>query len=1109
MHLHRAERTDVLADGLGDLLSKPLGDPFAEEVVVVPAKGVERWLSQRLAHRLGAAPGSGDGVCAGVRFTSPRSLVAAVLGQADDDPWAAHTMAWPLLAVLDDSLDEPWCAPVARHLGHFDTGAEADLRRGRRYALAARLARLFAAYAVQRPRLLSDWLDARDSDGRGDLLDEDLSWQPELWRRLVDRVDAPPPHTRHAETLARLRDQPGLFDLPDRVSLFGHTRLPVTEVELLCALAAHRDVHLWLPHPSGVLWQRLAATATGPVDRADDSSHQQVDHPLLATLGRDSRELQRALAATPVSGPGSGPATDEHTAMAAGPDTLLGWLQHDLRHNALAPVARSVAEADHSVQVHACHGAARQVDVLREVLLGMLEADATLEPRDILVMCPDIETYAPLITAGFGLGDLVDGGHPAHRLRVRLADRSLTQTNPLLGVAAGLLDLAGSRATASQVLDLAQSEPVRRRFGFTDDDLDTVTGWVRESGVRWAFDREHRNAYGLADYQQNTWRSGLDRVLAGVAMSADARAWVDTTLPLDDVGSTRIELAGRFAEYVERVRTATDRLDGSHPLTEWVDALGGALDRLTRVGRDDGWQVGQARRELAGVLTDATTLAHTALRLPDVRALLASHLAGRPTRANFRTGTLTVCTMVPMRSVPHRVVCLLGLDDGIFPRSGLPDGDDVLARRPVTGERDVRSEDRQLLLDAILAATGSLVVTYTGADEHSGQRRPPAVPLGELLDALDRTTEAPVRDQVVVAHPLQPFDRRNLEPGRLGTPGPFTFDPTALVAARAASGSRAPQPGFLAEPLAMSTGDVALADLMAFFRDPVKGFFRSLELTLPWEVEGVSDVMPVEIDNLEQWAVGDRMLRDMLAGIHPDHALQAEWRRGTLPPGRLGWRTGTTIREAAMQLAIRALTHRQVAPEACDVDVDLGGGRRLTGTVPSVYAHRLVSVGYSRLGAKQLLAAWVQLLALATHDEDHSWTSLVIGRPPRGTDPATRLFAPVGAEAGALLADLVAVYDAGRREPLPLPLKTSLAWSEARRTRGDPVEAARRRWKPANYDGESADPAHIRVWGANAPLDALLEPCRPGEERPGETTRLGAYAARVWEPMMRVEQAAF
>ncbi len=192
---------------------------------------------------------------------------------------------------------------------------------------------------------------------------------------------------------------------------------------------------------------------------------------------------------------------------------------------------------------------------------------------------------------------------------------------------------------------------------------------------------------------------------------------------------------------------------------------------------------------------------------------MSTHLAGRPTRANFRTGTLTVCTMVPMRSVPHRVVCLLGLDDGVFPRFGLADGDDVLARPPITGERDVRSEDRQLMLDAILAATESLVITYTGANEYSGQPRPPAVPLGELLDALDRTTESKVRQTVVVKHPLQPFDRKNLEAGRLGTPGPFTFDPTALVAARAAAGSRPPRPEFLAGQLVLpAEDDVALSD---------------------------------------------------------------------------------------------------------------------------------------------------------------------------------------------------------------------------------------------------------------------------------------------------------
>jgi exodeoxyribonuclease V gamma subunit len=1100
LHLHRAPRTDLLADALGELLATPLEDPFVQELVLVPARGVERWLSQRLSHRLGCSGGE-DGVCAGVQFRSPRSLIAEVTGTADDDPWAPDALAWPLLEVLDASLDKPWAGTLARHLGHRDTGDEAEFRRGRRYAVARRLAGLFASYAAQRPQLLADWLDDRPTDGLGSELDHDLAWQPPLWRALAARVGAAPPHVRHEETLVRLRQEPS--DLPPRFSLFGHTRMPCTEVALLHALATHHDLHLWLPHPSDALWQALQDTR-GAVPRRDDTSHRAVGHPLTASLGRDLRELQRSLASTdePV-------ATDRYDEGPSAPGTLLGWLQDDLRADRPRPAGRMLAGDDRSVQVHSCHGPARQVAVLREVLLGLLQDTATderpLEPRDILVMCPDIETYAPLITAAYGLGDVVDGGHPGHQLRVRLADRALTQTNPLLGVASRLLDLAGSRATASDVLDLVQSAPVRARFGLSDDDLDSITTWVRESGIRWGFDQEHREPFGIG-FIQNTWQFGIDRVLAGVALSDDSRSWLGTTLPLDDVGSNRVELAGRFAELVRRLVTVTDRLTGTRLLAEWLDALAEGVATLTDVDRNDQWQVGQVQRELTAVLNDAGSRADMPMRRSDVRTLLADHLAGRPTRANFRTGTLTICTMVPMRSVPHRVVCLLGLDDGVFPRLGLVDGDDVLARTPVTGERDIRSEDRQLLLDAIGAATERLVITYTGANEHTGQPRPPAVPLGELLDALDRTTDQKVRDRIMVEHPLQPFDVRNVEPLRLGVPTPFTFDPAMLVAARATTRERPPAPPFIDGPLPLPAAqDVSLDDLVRFFKDPVKGFFRSLDLTLPWDVDGLSDAMPVEIDQLETWGVGDRMLADMLRGVHPDEAREMEWRRGSLPPGQLGWRKATEVRETAMNLAVAALTHRQVPPRAYDVDVPLADGRRVTGTVTPVYGDRLVSVGYSRLDGKHLLESWVKLLALAAGQPDHNWTALTIGRSPRGPNAAQRLLGPACSAPSDLLADLVALYDAGRREPLPMPLKASFAWAQARMTGEDPVAAARAKWSPKNYDGESFEPAHVRVWGERAPLEKLLAALPDDGQVPGEETRFGALAVRLWGPLLRSE----
>lgn len=1081
LQIHRASRTDVLADRLGDLLATPLDDPFAEEVVVVPAKGVERWLTQRLSHRLGTGPRGGDGVCAGVRFLSPRSLVSLLLGRESDDPWDPERLVWPLLATIDDSLDDRGFETLSRHLGHGLDGPDGELRRNRRYSVAIRLAHLFASYAVQRPSLVTAWRAGDDGD-----LADDLRWQAELWRRLLPRVGAPPPDVRHAETIAQLQAGGADLPLPGRLSLFGHTRIPVTEVELLQALGAHRDVRLFLPQPSPALWDDLAGLG-GVVAREDDESADRVGHPLLASLGRDARELRRTL---------DGIVAERVPTPDAGPATLLGWLQHDLRANHAPTYAeragRHLAEDDRTLQVHACHGPARQVDVLREVLVGMLQDDPTLEPRDILVMCPDIETYAPLISAGFGLA--TTDGHPAHRLRVKLADRALTSTNPLLSVAGDLLELSGGRVTAADVLDLAATEPCRRRFGFTDDDLDRVSRWVARAGVRWGLDAGARRAFSMDGFEHNTWRAGLDRILLGVAMSGDDHRHLGRGLPLDDVGSNEIDLAGRLAELVDRLDTCLTGLAEARTVAQWTDRLRAGVRGLTDVASDDAWQLPQFERELARAAASAHD-GEIELRLSDVRAMLQSRLAGRPTRANFRTGTLTVCTMVPMRSVPHRVVALAGLDDGVFPRAGAVDGDDVLGRHPLTGERDARSEDRQLLLDAVLAATEHLVITYTGANEQSGARRPPAVPLGEILDAADRTTAEPVRDRVLTHHPLQPYDARNFVPGR-----PFSFDAAALAGARAAWGVRREPPPFLAGPLATrEREDVSLAELKAFLAHPVRAFLRErLDVATPFEPDDLADAIPVTLDSLEKWQIGDRLLRELLAGHDPVAVMTAEQLSGTLPPGGLGTGAFNEVVEECQRLWSRTAEIREGERRSVDVDVDLGDGRRLTGTVPGVYGTRVVSLGYSRLNPRQRLQTWVDLLALSATYPDQHWTAHAVGKDRAG--PKRALSGPLDHRAVAWLRDLVDLRDRGLCAPLPAPVKTAAAWAEAhaRELMGQdfsPYSAAHREWEtdPFNQfgiEGEDADGYHQRVYGARASLDVLV------------AAGLGEVAWRIWEPLL-------
>lgn len=1113
LHLHRASRTDHLADEFGELLATPLDDPFAEEIVVVPAKGVERWLTQRLSHRLGAGPRGADGVCAGIRFLTPRSLVSLLLDRERDDVWDPERLVWPLLATIDASLDEPWCATLATHLGHGLEGEEALLRRNRRYSVARRLAGLFASYAAQRPSLIGDWRQGRDTDGAGGALDEDLHWQAELWRCLLDHVQDEAPDLRHQRVVAGLRAADpavlDVLDLPDRLSLFGHTRLSVTEVDLLVALGEVRAVHLWLPQPSPILWDQMSG-AGGVVPRETDNSADRVAHPLLASLGRDTRELRRLLPEDSVQRTRS-----QVEVPAPEPTTLLGWLQHDLRTNTSPDAPRRAARvldpADRSLQVHACHGPARQIDVLREVLVGLLEDRADLEPRDIVIMCPDVETFAPLISAGFGLAQVVahaeGGGHPAHRLRVLLADRALSSTNPLLAIASDLIELAGGRVTASSVLDLIASDPVRSRFGFSDDDLSRMTGWVRAAGIRWGVDAEHRSAFLMDGFAHNTWRAGLDRILLGVALSGDRHRHLGRGLPLDDVASGDIGLAGRLAELLDRLGVCLRATEDASTVGEWMAALSQGTHALTEVTGDDAWQRPQFDRELARAADSSQ--GDIELRLTDVRSLLGGRLEGRPTRANFRTGTLTVATLVPMRSVPHRVVCLIGLDDGVFPRVMTPDGDDALARRPLTGERDARSEDRQLLLDALLAAGETVVITYTGANEQSGASRPPAVPLGEILDAADRSAATPVRDQILTRHPLQPYDARNLTPGAIVPAVPFSFDRAALAGARAAAAPPRPLAPFLDGELAPArgslAGDVSLAELKAFFAHPVRTFCRSrLEVTAPLDPEDVLDAIPIDLDGLEKWGVGDRLLREVLAGEDPSSVMLAEQLRGTLPPGRIGVRALSEITGEVQRLMNATAALREGRRRTVDIDVPLPDGRRVTGTVTDLFGDRLLTLGYSRLKPRQRLLAWIDLLALSAAEPDQSWTSHAVGREKAG--PKRGLAGPLDHRAADWLADLVALRDEGLRRPLPAPIGTACAWAEAhlQETMGNdrpPALAAGRSWVTDRFNnfgitGEDDDPWHIQVYGGDAPLATL------------ETAGLGPTAWRIWEPLLTHERVS-
>ncbi len=1097
--LHRAERADVLAEVLAGELAVPPADPFTREVVAVHSRGVERWLAHRLSAHLGTSPGRADGVCAHLDFPFPGRLVQTALATVtgvdpETDPWRPERLAWPLLDVVDACLDEDWLFVLAGHLGAAD---DDQARRDRRFAAIRHLADLYDRYAVHRPAMVLAWHEGRDEDGDGRPLDHHLAWQAELWRRLRAEVGTPSPAERTAAGCTALVADPSLVDLPERLFLFGLTRLPASYLDVLEALAVHRNVHVLALHPSPASW--------GTEDQLA------LQHPLLRAWGRDSHEmgvvLRRRLAEAPHAA-----TEDRHhplpTADEADGPSLLHRLQAAIRADEAPPTdpaERVVLDAgDRSIQVHACHGRARQAEVLRDAITHLFAEDPTLEPRDVVVMCPGIDELAPLLRAAFD--DAPD--HP-RAIPHRLADRSLRQTNPVLGAVADLLALVDARLTATQVLAFAALPPVRQRFGFDEDDLGRLAEWVEQTGTRWGLDGDHRAPYDLAAVRTGTWAAGLQRVLLGVAMTEDHLRLVGGVLPLDDVDSGDIDLAGRFAELVGRLGDAVHSLVDPRPVGEWVAALDLAADRLLATSWDDAWQRSQLDQLLQEVVHEAgagaddqEATSDTPLRLAELRDLLADRLKGRPSRAAFRTGEMTMCTLVPMRSVPHRVVCLVGLDDGAFPRGGSPDGDDLLVAARHPGDHDRRAEDRQLLLDAVLAAGDHLVVTYDGHDPRTNEPLPPAVPVNELLDVLDdvAVTEAGdlAREHVVRHHPLQPADRRSFEPGALGTPDPWSFDDRLLAGAEAAARPPAPPAPFLDPdtplPPVVDEGIVELEALVAAIDHPAKAFLRQrLGLGLYDDDERLADALALEFDGLGKWQVGQRLLDALLTGADPDVICAAERARGQLPPGLLGERVLGDAREKAERLAASAREIADGRPASVEVDVVLPDGRHLVGTVADVFAgaSTIRPVTFSSMSAKRQLATWVRHLA-ASAATDGGLTSVLVARwggksrrfglPPMAAD-----------EAVGHLAALVTLRDEILCGPVPLYSKTSHAWiTKQREGDEDPAAAAAKEWEgDFNRPGEAQDAEHVLVHGGVRPFDEVIA-----------DPRFTALAREVWTPAL-------
>jgi exodeoxyribonuclease V gamma subunit len=870
----------------------------------------------------------------------------------------------------------------------------------RRFQLADHLAGVYTQYLLYRP----DWILAWEQAGAHDRSSSQHDWQAVLWRQVQAAIQRPHRAQRSVALLDALATEPAPPATP--LHVFGISHLPPDVLQALHVTARRTPVHLYFPDPCREYWSDLRSRRFQLKQAGDpEALYYEIGHPLLVALGRIAQDFcitLDACEATELRDPldEAEPLPDAHTLLAR-LQSSIRCLQPDLVG---APVRDRATDAagllallpmlrdDASLRVHACHTRLRELEVLKNTLLRCLADNPDLQHHDIVVMAPDISAYAPYLAAVFG--EPAKYREQLAHVPWHLADVGMARLHPLLGAFARVLDLAESRFTASEVLDLLDVPALARRFAIDDAARATLEPWVHRARVAWGLDAAMKAEAGAEAIDANSWQFGLDRMYAGLIVGDDGEdRLLDDILPLRGVSGGAIEALGQLDRLLGELRRARAAFTGERPLAEWSAWLLQLIDALFLAdSRDE--KESHALDSLRRLVADlGSQAAETGLgaNLPwsVVREALRGALDAVPERQPFLLGGVTFCGLVPQRSIPFRVVCLLGMNEGEFPRPGQDAGINRIPGQPRPGDRDTRNEDRYLFLEALMSAREVLHVSYIGEGVRDGKSRNPAAPLAELLQFLDEQHGIAEDDRPdrpwLIRHPLQPFDARYYERAADGQrshdPRLFSYDPAFV----AIPSSRA-LPRFLDNDIATSTSstnEVSLDALRRFWRDPAKttllhGQGISLQAL---DDAGWPDREPLETGLPRIERIDRQLLFAALADgrrSFPDEPPAWLARSGLLAGGAIGARTWADLRNQLQPLlegasALFGDGRARSLPLA--IDLDLGAGLRVTGIVERVFhgaagAPLLFDVQVARTaGLKDLLGYYID------------WAVLQLSRP--------------------------------------------------------------------------------------------------------------------------------
>lgn len=1049
LNVYTSNRMERLVEQLAGVVAVPLSSPLVSEVIVVQSRGMERWLSIQLAARLG--------VWANCRFPFPNrfmwEVLRAVAGNVTDlEILNPQVNAWRIMNILPGCLDREGFESLRFYLAD----GQHNLKN---LQLAERIADVFDAYAIYRPEQALGWDRGIENHWQAQLWrllfrGEGSAHRAGIWRSALEILCSwqQTPPARSAD------DSRGRGGLPERLSIFGIPTLPRYHLEIIKALANLIPVHLFLFNPSKEYWadivpeRKIVSIERAEAGKSSSGAdlHFDVGNPLLASFGRLGRDFFRAVFDLQPE-----PSSDF---IDPGEDSLLSAIQSDiltLRNRGQDSPQTAVKSADSSLQIHACHSPWREIEILYDRLLYLFETRKGLTPKDILVMTPAIEMYAPYISAVFDACQ-----EKSKRIPYSIADRSLPSESLVIDIFLKITGLSRSRLQASEVMDILNADIVRDRFGLAAEEIDVIHRWIFDTRIRWGIDGEHRAAFGVPPFEANSWRAGMQRLILGYALRGDDESLFLSTLPYGVEGSDAMIL-GKFLQFLEQLFGTVRTLDKPRALAEWGDTLDSLRSAFITETAENAGDTQLLRNELKKLLhLQELSGFEQPVEIDVVRYYLSTRFQTEKRSAGFLTGGVTFCEMLPMRSIPFRVVALIGLNNDAYPREESPVVFDLIAQDPQPGDRSLRDEDRYLFLEALLSARDVFYISYVGQSIKDNSTIPPSVLVSELIDYCEQgfsSDRSSVTDFLITQHRLQPFNFSYFDSNELL----LSYSQEDLETAIARTQPHQGAPPFIAAPLKEPPPEwkhVSIQDLKTFYENPARYFLRyRFGMYLEESDRLLEGEEPFTIDRLDQYALGGLLLKRALSGQELDHYLDVVRAQGILPPGVPGDLAFADLKRRVETYAEVIKPHiatLPLAPLAVDFEI---GGFRVSGRLDNIWSSGSLFYRFAKDRGKYQFGAWIDHLILnMMGNPEYPRTSRCIA-----TDKAWR-FEPVE-NAATIIESLLRCYWQGLSEPLRFFPESSFAFAERIKRDhdiADATSAARAKWEgsPPSVRGEGEDP---------------------------------------------------